>query len=184
LQQPHVVRLETRPPNLEGLGKVDQGDLVRNALRMRPDRIILGETRGAEALDVLQAMNTGHDGSMTTLHANSPRDAMTRLESMVMMANGNLPLVTIRRQIASAVNLLVQVERMRDGTRKVTSLMEIAGMESDVIVTQELFRFNYDGSSFDEEVRGSYDSTGMRPLFADRAAYFGMEKALVEAMRP
>jgi pilus assembly protein CpaF len=109
---------------------------------------------------------------------------MTRLESMVMMANGNLPLVTIRRQIASAVNLLVQVERMRDGSRKVTSLMEIAGMEGDVIVTQELFRFNYDASSFDEEVRGSYDSTGMRPLFADRAAYFGMEKALVEAMRP
>ncbi|WP_345795719.1 CpaF family protein [Castellaniella sp. MT123] len=184
LQQPHVVRLETRPPNLEGLGQVTQGDLVRNALRMRPDRIILGETRGAEALDVLQAMNTGHDGSMTTLHANSPRDAMTRLESMVMMANGNLPLFTIRRQMASAVNLLVQVERMRDGTRKVTSIMEIAGMEGDVIVTQELFRFNYDASAFDDEVRGSYDSTGLRPLFADRARYFGMESALVEAMHP
>lgn len=184
LQQPHVVRLETRPPNLEGLGQVTQGDLVRNALRMRPDRIILGETRGAEALDVLQAMNTGHDGSMTTLHANSPRDAMTRLESMVMMANGNLPLFTIRRQMASAVNLLVQVERMRDGTRKITSIMEIAGMEGDVIVTQELFRFNYDASAFDDEVRGSYDSTGLRPLFADRARYFGMEAALVEAMHP
>lgn len=184
LQQPHVVRLETRPPNLEGLGMVNQGDLVRNALRMRPDRIILGETRGAEALDVLQAMNTGHDGSMTTLHANNPRDAMTRLESMVMMANGNLPIFTIRRQIASAVNLLVQVERMRDGSRKISSIMEIAGMEGDIIMTQELFRFNYDASSFEEEVRGSFDSSGLRPLFADRAAYFGMEKALMEAMRP
>ncbi|WP_322999590.1 CpaF family protein [Castellaniella sp.] len=184
LQQPHVVRLETRPANLEGLGLVTQGDLVRNALRMRPDRIVLGETRGAEALDVLQAMNTGHDGSMTTLHANSPRDAMTRLESMVMMANGNLPLLTIRRQIASAVNLLVQVERMRDGTRKITSIMEIAGMEGDVVVTQELFRFSYDASAYEEEVRGAYESTGLRPLFADRARYFGMERALVEAMHP
>jgi pilus assembly protein CpaF len=184
LQQPHVVRLETRPPNLEGLGMVNQGDLVRNSLRMRPDRIILGETRGAEALDVLQAMNTGHDGSMTTLHANSPRDAMTRLESMVMMANGNLPLFTIRRQIASAVNIIVQVERMRDGTRKITSIVEIAGMEGEVIVTQDLFRFTYDASAFDDEVRGSYDSTGLRPLFADRARYFGMETALLEAMRP
>lgn len=184
LQQPHVVRLETRPPNLEGLGTVTQGDLLRNALRMRPDRIILGETRGAEALDVLQAMNTGHDGSMTTLHANNPRDAIIRLESMVMMANGNLPIFTIRRQIASAVNLLVQVERLRDGSRKITHIVEIAGMEGDVIVTQDLFRFNYDASSFDEEVRGTFDSSGMRPLFANRAAYFGMENALMEAMRP
>lgn len=184
LQQPHVVRLETRPPNLEGLGMVSQGDLVRNALRMRPDRIILGETRGAEALDVLQAMNTGHDGSMTTLHANNPRDAMTRLESMVMMANGNLPIFTIRRQIASAVNLIVQVERLRDGSRKISSITEIAGMEGDVIITQELFRFNYDVTSFEEEVRGSFDSSGLRPMFAHRAAYFGMEKSLMEAMRP
>ncbi|MFT0533428.1 ATPase, T2SS/T4P/T4SS family [Castellaniella hirudinis] len=183
LQQPHVVRLETRPPSLEGTGQVTQGDLVRNALRMRPDRIILGETRGAEALDVLQAMNTGHDGSMTTLHANSPRDALVRLESMVMMANGNLPLLTIRRQIASAVNLVVQVERMRDGTRKVTYITELAGMEGEVIVTQDLFRFNYDASTYDENVRGTYDSTGLRPLFADRARYFGMETALIEAMR-
>ncbi|WP_416233204.1 CpaF family protein [Castellaniella sp.] len=184
LQQPHVVRLETRLPNLEGTGQVTQGDLVRNALRMRPDRIILGETRGQEALDVLQAMNTGHDGSMTTLHSNSPRDALSRLESMVMMANGNLPLFTIRRQIASAVNLIIQVERMRDGTRKVTSIAEVAGMEGDVIVTQDLFHFSYDASSFDEEVRGSFDSTGLRPIFADRARYFGMENALIEAMRP
>src|SRR5690606_36849742 len=121
-----------------------QGDLVRNALRMRPDRIILGETRGAEALDVLQAMNTGHDGSTTTLHANTPRDALIRLESMVMMANGNLPLYSIRRQIASAVQLVVQVERMRDGARRVTSITEIVGMEGDVIVTQELFHFSFD----------------------------------------
>lgn len=184
LQQPHVVRLETRPANLEGTGMVNQGDLVRNALRMRPDRIILGETRGAEALDVLQAMNTGHDGSMTTLHANTPRDAITRLESMVMMANGNLPIYTIRRQIASAVHIIVQIERMRDGTRKITSITEIAGMEGDVVVTQDLFTFNYDASSFDEEVRGNFLSTGLRPAFADRARYFGMEMALTEAMRP
>lgn len=184
LQQPHVVRLETRPANIEGTGMITQGDLVRNALRMRPDRIILGETRGAEALDVLQAMNTGHDGSMTTLHANSPRDAITRLESMVMMANSNLPLFTIRRQIASAVHIIVQVERMRDGSRKITNITELAGMEGDVVVTQDLFTFNYDASSYDEEVRGSFDTSGLRPIFADRARYFGMEKALIEAMRP
>lgn len=184
LQQPHVLRLETRPANLEGSGRITQGDLVRNALRMRPDRIILGETRGQEALDVLQAMNTGHDGSMTTLHANNPRDALIRLESMVLMANGNLPLYSIRRQIASAVHMIVQVERMRDGTRRITSIAELAGMEGDIIVTQELFHFSYDSSAYDEEVRGGYDSSGMRPVFADRARYFGMEATLLEAMRP
>ncbi|WP_210416982.1 CpaF family protein [Brenneria corticis] len=184
LQQPHVLRLETRPANLEGGGKVTQGDLVRNALRMRPDRIILGETRGVEALDVLQAMNTGHDGSMTTLHANNPRDALIRLESMVLMANGNLPLYSIRRQISSAVHLIVQVERMRDGARRVTSITELAGMEGDVIVTQELFHFSYDASAFDDEVKGTFDSSGMRPVFAERARYYGMETALLEAMRP
>lgn len=184
LQQPHVLRLETRPANQEGSGQVTQGDLVRNALRMRPDRIILGETRGAEALDVLQAMNTGHDGSMTTLHANNPRDALTRLESMVLMANGNLPLLSIRRQIAGAVHMIVQAERMRDDTRRVTSIVEVAGIEGDVIVTQELFRFNYDASAFDDEVRGTYDCSGMRPIFADRARYYGMETALLGAMRP
>ncbi|RLM22689.1 secretion system protein E [Brenneria alni] len=184
LQQPHVLRLETRPANLEGSGKVAQGDLVRNALRMRPDRIILGETRGVEALDVLQAMNTGHDGSMTTLHANNPRDALIRLESMVLMANGNLPLYSIRRQISSAVHLIVQVERMRDGTRRITSITELAGMEGDVIVTQELFRFSYDASAFDDEVKGTFDSSGMRPIFSERARYYGMETALLEAMRP
>ncbi|MCG8710789.1 CpaF family protein [Brenneria sp. 4F2] len=184
LQQPHVLRLETRPANLEGGGKITQGDLVRNALRMRPDRIILGETRGAEALDVLQAMNTGHDGSMTTLHANNPRDAVIRLESMVLMANGNLPLYSIRRQISSAVHMIVQVERMRDGSRRITSITELAGMEGDVIVMQELFRFNYDSGAYDDEVKGTYDSSGMRPIFAERARYFGMETALLEAMHP
>ncbi|MBP6020102.1 MAG: CpaF family protein [Burkholderiaceae bacterium] len=183
LQQPHVVRMETRPANIEGLNAVSQGDLVRNALRMRPDRIILGETRGAEAFDVLQAMNTGHDGSMTTLHANTPRDALVRLESMVMMANGNLPLYSIRRQIASAVHMMVQVERMHDGARRITSIVEIMGMEGDVIITQDLFRFNFDVAAYGASVQGSYDSTGLRPVFADRARYYGLEGQLVEASR-
>ena len=182
LQQPHIVRLETRPANIEGLNAVSQGDLVRNALRMRPDRIILGETRGAEAFDVLQAMNTGHDGSMTTLHANTPRDAVVRLESMVMMANGNLPLYSIRRQIASAVHMIVQVERMRDGARRITSIVEVLGMEGDVIITQDLFRFNFSATSFGAEVQGSFDGTGLRPAFSDRARYYGLEEQLIEAM--
>jgi pilus assembly protein CpaF len=184
LQQPHVVSLETRPENSEGLGAVTQRDLVRNALRMRPDRIILGETRGPEAFDVLQAMNTGHDGSMTTIHANTPRDAITRLESMVMMANGNLPLTAIRRQIASAVHLILQVERMRDGVRRVTRVTEVAGMEGDVIITQDLFAFRYDASAYQDDVKGTFESSSLRPVFATRAAYYGFETALVEAMRP
>lgn len=184
LVQPHVVSLETRPENAEGLGGVAQRDLVRNALRMRPDRIILGETRGAEAFDVLQAMNTGHDGSMTTIHANTPRDGITRLESMVMMANGNLPLLSIRRQIASAVHLIVQIERMRDGMRRVTRITELVGMEGDVIITQDLFTFRYDASAYSEEVKGVYESALVRPAFSARAAYYGLEEALLEAMRP
>ncbi|MDB5988914.1 MAG: secretion system protein [Herbaspirillum sp.] len=186
LQQPHVVSLETRPENAEGLGAVTQRDLVRNALRMRPDRIILGETRGTEAFDVLQAMNTGHDGSMTTVHANTPRDAITRLESMVMMANGNLPLLSIRRQIASAVHLILQIERMRDGMRRVTRITEIAGMEGDVIITQDLFTFRSDTSAgfTQDEVRGTYESSSLRPAFSARAAYYGLEEQLIEAMRP
>ena len=184
LQQPHVVSLETRPENAEGLGSVAQRDLARNALRMRPDRIILGETRGAEAFDVLQAMNTGHDGSMTTIHANSPRDAITRLESMVMMANGNLPLLSIRRQIASAVHLIVQIERMRDGVRRVTHITELVGMEGDVIITQDLFTFRYDSSAYQEEVKGVYASASVKPAFSARAIYYGMEEALLEAMNP
>jgi len=183
LHQPHVVSLETRPDNAEGIGGVSQRDLVRNALRMRPDRIILGETRGAEAFDVLQAMNTGHDGSMTTIHANTPRDAITRLESMVMMANGNLPLLSIRRQIASAVNLILQIERMRDGIRRVTRITELAGTEGEVIITQDLFNFRYDSSSFGEEVKGVFECSSLRPVFADRAAYYGLENTLQEAMR-
>ncbi len=183
LVQPHVVSLETRPENAEGLGAVAQRDLVRNALRMRPDRIILGETRGAEAFDVLQAMNTGHDGSMTTIHANTPRDGITRLESMVMMANGNLPLMSIRRQIASAVHLIVQIERMRDGMRRVTRITELVGMEGDVITTQDLFTFAYDASAYSEEVKGVYQTASVRPAFSARAAYYGLEDALMEAMK-
>lgn len=184
LQQPHVVSLETRPENAEGLGGVAQRDLVRNALRMRPDRIILGETRGPEAFDVLQAMNTGHDGSMTTIHANTPRDAITRIESMVMMANGNLPLMSIRRQIASAVHLLVQIERMRDGVRRVTRITELVGMEGDVIITQDLFTFRYDASAYNDEVKGIFETAALRPAFCERAVYYGVEDALLEAMKP
>ena len=184
LVQSHVVSLETRPENAEGLGAITQRDLVRNALRMRPDRIILGETRGAEAFDVLQAMNTGHDGSMTTIHANTPRDGITRLESMVMMANGNLPLLSIRRQIASAVHMIVQIERMRDGLRRVTRITELVGMEGDVIITQDLFTFRYDASAYSEEVKGVFESSSVRPSFAPRAAYYGLEDALLDAMRP
>ncbi len=183
LQQPHVVSLETRPENTEGLGAVNQRDLVRNALRMRPDRIILGETRGPEAFDVLQAMNTGHDGSMTTIHANNPRDAISRLESMVMMANGNLPLVSIRRQIASAVQMFVQLERMRDGVRRVTHITEIGGMEGDIIITQDLYTFQFDDSHFGEEVKGIYQSSGLRPVFSRTAAYYGLADALAECTR-
>jgi pilus assembly protein CpaF len=183
LQQPHVVSLETRPENTEGIGGVAQRDLVRNALRMRPDRIILGETRGPEAFDVLQAMNTGHDGSMTTIHANTPRDAITRLESMVMMANGNLPLMSIRRQIASAVHLIVQIERMRDGVRRITRITELVGMEGDVIITQDLFTFRYDASAYNEEVKGIFEIGAVRPAFSAKAAYYGLEDALLEAMK-
>lgn len=183
LQQPHVVRLETRPDNSEGVGHVSQRELVRNALRMRPDRIILGETRGGEAFDVLQAMNTGHDGSMTTVHANTPRDAITRLESMVMMSHGSLPLLSIRHQIASAVNLIVQVERMRDGIRRITSITELTGMEGDVIITQELFRFQFNAANYGDEVKGVFESSRMRPGFAPKAAYFGLDNALLEIMQ-
>lgn len=183
LQQPHVVRLETRPDNAEGVGHISQRDLVRNALRMRPDRIILGETRGYEAFDVLQAMNTGHDGSMTTIHANSPRDALTRLESMVMMSQGSLPLLSIRHQIASAVNLIVQIERMRDGVRRVTSITEITGMEGEVIITQDLFRFQFNPGAYGDEVKGVFESSHLRPGFAVKASYYGLEAAMLECMQ-
>ena len=182
LQQPHVVQMETRPPNIEGIGQVQQRELVRNALRMRPDRIIVGEVRGPEAFDMLQAMNTGHDGSMSTIHANSPRDALYRVENMVMMANLNLPLKAIRMQIASAVNLIVHVERMWDGIRRVQSVVEIAGMEGDIITTRELFEFEYRGQEHDGHIEGICESTRMRPDFISRAAHFGLDKELLDAL--
>jgi len=182
LQQPHVVQMETRPPNIEGVGQVGQRELVRNALRMRPDRIIVGEVRGAEAFDMLQAMNTGHDGSMSTVHANSPRDALYRVENMVMMANLSLPLRAIRMQIASAVNLIVHIERMQDGIRRVQSVAEIAGMEGEVIMTRELFGFQYRGERLAGGIQGSFESTRMRPDFSVRAARFGLERDLLDAL--
>jgi pilus assembly protein CpaF len=180
LQQPHVVRLETRPPNLEGTGEITMRDLLRNALRMRPDRIILGEIRGAEALDVLQAMNTGHDGSMSTIHANAPREALTRLENMVGMTGINLPSRAVRTQIAAAVHLIAQVNRMRDGVRRVTHIMEVVGMEGDVITTQELFAFQFQGEATDGKLRGIFQSSGIRPYFLPRAEYYGLDRSLLE----
>jgi pilus assembly protein CpaF len=182
LQQPHVVRLETRPPNIEGTGEITMRDLVRNALRMRPDRIILGEIRGAEALDVLQAMNTGHDGSMSTIHANRPREALTRLENMVGMTGINLPARAVRTQIASAVNLIVQISRMRDGMRRVVQITEVVGMEGDVITTQDLFTFQFQGETTDGKLRGVFKSAGVRPNFLPRAEYFGLDRALLEVI--
>jgi pilus assembly protein CpaF len=182
LQQPHVVRLETRPPNLEGTGEITMRDLLRNALRMRPDRIILGEIRGAEALDVLQAMNTGHDGSMSTIHANTPREALTRLENMVGMTGINLPSRAVRTQIAAAVHLIAQVNRMRDGVRRVTHLMEVVGMEGDTITTQELFAYQFQGETTDGTLRGVFKSSGIRPYFLPRAEYYGLDRPLLEVI--
>jgi pilus assembly protein CpaF len=182
LQQPHVVRLETRPANLEGDGEITMRDLVKNALRMRPDRIILGEVRDAAALDMLQAMNTGHDGSMSTVHANNPREALTRLENMVAMAGVNLPSQAVRTQISSAVHLIVQVSRMRDGIRRITHITEVIGMEGDVITTQTLFQFEFQGENNDGLLKGSFKSTGLRPHFLPRAEYFGLARSLMEAV--
>ncbi|GKX49350.1 fimbriae assembly protein [Pectobacterium carotovorum subsp. carotovorum] len=173
LQQEHVVRLETRPVSAEGTGRVDQRDLMRNALRMRPDRIILGEVRGGESFDMLQAMNTGHDGSLCTVHANTSRDAIQRLENMVMMANMQLPLMAIRRQIASAVHLIVQIERMRDGMRRVVSITEVCGMENEVIQLQDLFSFNIQGMDGQGLLTGEYVQHIQRPQFySDKAHLF------------
>ncbi|MGO1118276.1 CpaF family protein [Rhodovibrionaceae bacterium A322] len=183
LQQPHVVRMETRPRNTEGQGEVSQRDLLRNSLRMRPDRIIIGECRGAEAFDMLQAMNTGHDGSMSTIHANTPRDALIRLENMLYLGEFNLPAIALRRQIVGAINLIVQMERMRDGVRRATRITEIVGMEGDIIVTEDLFRYEYDGEDSEGHLLGRFTCTGVRPRFIDRAKYFGLDKALMEAMR-
>ena len=174
LKQRHTVRLETRPPNIEGQGAVRQRQLVVNALRMRPDRIIVGEVRGEEALDMLQAMNTGHDGSLTTIHANTPRDALYRLDTMVAMANLNIPDRAVRNQIASAVNVIVQVSRMADGTRKVTSIAEITGMEQDVITMQEIFRFERTGLTREGRVTGRFRATGVRPKCAERLETMGV----------
>ncbi|HXW05670.1 MAG TPA: CpaF family protein [Vicinamibacterales bacterium] len=174
LRQRHVVRLETRPANIEGKGAIRQRELVVNALRMRPDRIVVGEVRAEEALDMLQAMNTGHDGSLTTIHANSPRDALYRLDTMVAMANLNIPERAIRQQIASAVNLIVQVSRMSDGTRKITAISEITGMEGDVITMQDVFLFERTGIGPDGRVRGRFRATGIRPKCAERLASSGV----------
>ena len=175
LNQEHVVRLETRPPNIEGKGAVHQRQLVINSLRMRPDRIIVGEVRGEEALDMLQAMNTGHDGSITTIHANSPRDALSRLETMVAMSNLNLPENAIRRQIASAIDVVIQVSRMSDGTRKIVSVAEITGMEGDVVTMQDVFVFRKRGIRENGEVLGDFVPTGIRPKFSERLLVSGIQ---------
>lgn len=182
LQQPHVVRLETRPPSLEGHGGIGMRELLKNALRMRPDRIILGEIRGAEVLDVLQAMNTGHDGSMSTLHANTPREALTRLENMVSLAGVTIPQRGLRSQIVGAVHLIIQISRMRDGIRRVTHITELVGMEGEIITTQDLFTYRQDGEDSRGRLRGTFESCGVAPHFMPRAAQFGLEQALREAM--
>jgi pilus assembly protein CpaF len=183
LQQPHVVRLETRPPNLEGEGEVTMRDLVRNCLRMRPDRIIVGEVRGAEAFDLLQAMNTGHDGSMGTLHSNSPRECISRLESMVLMAGFNLPAKTIREMIVSSIDLIVQTERLRDGSRKITHVTEVVGLEGEVVTLQDLYVYDFSGEEAGGRLAGRHRSTGIaRPKFWEQAAYFGEEGRLAECL--
>ncbi|WP_175910393.1 MULTISPECIES: CpaF family protein [Burkholderia] len=174
LQQPHVLRLETRPPNIEGKGEITQRTLVRNALRMRPDRIILGEVRGAEALDMLNAMNTGHEGSLATIHANTPRDALTRLENMISVGGLTLPPKTMRQQIASAISVVVQATRLTDGKRKIVSIQELTGMEGDIINMQEIFTFKRTGMDRDGTVRGHFCATGVRPKFAERLQAFGI----------
>lgn len=175
LQQPHVVRLETRPPNIEDKGEVTQRDLVRNALRMRPDRIVIGEVRGGEAIDMLQAMNTGHDGSLTTIHANTPRDALARLETMIQMTGMRLSDRAMRQQIAAAINLVVQVARLSDGTRRITAISEITGMEGETITMQEIFLFERTGVDSQGQVIGRFRPTGIRPRFAERLKTCGLQ---------
>jgi pilus assembly protein CpaF len=181
LQQPHWLPLETRPPNLEGQGAITIRDLVINALRMRPDRIILGEIRGSECFDLLAAMNTGHDGSMATLHSNSPRECLARMENMVMMSDIKVPKEAISRQIADSVDLIVQVKRLRDGTRRTTNITEVIGMEGDVIVTQELFKFEYLDETADGKIIGEYRSMGLRPYTLEKAKQFGFDGPYLEA---
>jgi pilus assembly protein CpaF len=182
LQQPHVVRLETRPANLEGQGEVTIRDLVKNSLRMRPDRIILGECRGSEAIDMLQAMNTGHEGSMSTVHANNPREALTRLENMISMGGFGLPPKAMRMQVASAIDLICQVSRMRDGGRRITHISEVVGIEGDVITMQDLYTYKYKGEDAGGRLIGNFESTRLRPQFTEKAAYFGLDKALLEIL--
>lgn len=183
LQQPHVVRLETRPPNLEGKGKITMSDLVKNCLRMRPERIIVGEVRGPEAFDLLQAMNTGHDGSMGTLHANSPREGLSRLESMITMGGFSLPARTIREMIVGSIDIVIQATRLRDGSRKITHITEVLGMEGDVIVTQDLLLYEMGGEDANGKIIGEHKSTGIaRPAFWERARYFNLEKELAMAL--
>jgi pilus assembly protein CpaF len=174
LKQPHVARLETRPPNLEGTGAIRQRELLINSLRMRPDRIVVGEVRGGEALDMLQAMNTGHDGSLTTIHANSARDAIARLEVMVSMANASMQLTSIRQQISSAVNVLVQASRFSDGSRRITSITEVTGMEGDMVTLQDIFVFEKRGLSPDGRVLGRFGATGIRPKFYEKLLAAGI----------
>ncbi len=182
LQQPHVLRMETRPPSLEGKGEITQRDLVRNALRMRPDRIIVGEVRGPEAFDMLQAMNTGHDGSMSTVHANTSRDALVRIENMVQMGNMGLPFRAIRLQVVGAIDLIVQIERQRDGVRRVTQVTEVCGMEGDVITLNDIFQYEVEGEGRDGKLLGHYVVSQTPPLFLNRLRYFGLDRAWRAAM--
>ena len=183
LQQPHVVRLETRPPNIEGTGAISMRDLVKNCLRMRPDRIIVGEVRGPEAFDLLQAMNTGHDGSMGTLHANTPREALSRVESMITMGGFSLPAKTIREMIVGSIDVVVQASRLRDGSRKIISITEVMGLEGEVIVTQDLMKFEVDGEDDQGKIKGAHRGMGVgRPRFWERARYYNMERDLADAL--
>jgi pilus assembly protein CpaF len=183
LQQPHVVRLETRPPNLEGQGQITMRDLVRNCLRMRPERIIVGEVRGPEAFDLLQAMNTGHDGSMGTLHANSPREAMSRLESMITMGGFQLPMKTIREMIVASIDVIIQAERMRDGSRRITKVTEVVGTEGEVVITQDLVNYEVHGEDETGRLRGKHVGSGIvRPNFWERARYYNLERELADAL--
>lgn len=184
LQQQHVIQLETRPPNVEGNGEITQRELMRNALRMRPDRIIVGEVRGAECFDMMQAMNTGHDGSMSTIHANSGRDALARMENMMLMANINLPMQAIRAQMASAVDVVVQTSRMRDGVRRVTEFVEVVGLEGDVFSLATLFSYQYQGENPDGSLRGAFVSNSVQPRFIARLQYFGLADAFMAALAP
>lgn len=182
MQQPHVVRLETRPPNVEGHGEVSIRDLLKNSLRMRPDRIVVGEVRGGEAIDLLQAMNTGHDGSYGTLHANKPREALTRLENMIRLSGVDIPTGALRTQIASAVDMIVHVSRLRDGSRRTTHITEVIGTEGEIITLQDLFLYQFSGSDNEGKLIGNFNSTGLRPHFMDKAEYFGLDKTLLACM--